>query len=212
MKWRHNQCKDSKDSIDIIWLTLLITNRLILLKTRCGIRWYLNRPWLMTMTMAQSSIFTSIGHRLGKVFLYLCYFVNCFLASKPSNGFQSKTVTKVLIYYGWFTWWSIDMTFITSHFQVQLSLCSTQLTFKHCLFHKYTNILWVCDILKMAVDIARILTACMLRVHIPASLGFMQYVITAMTYWFLAYRKYDTLEAIIWSKLLPHIFTWFMRK
>ena len=140
--------------------------RLSLLKNHCGVRWYSNRPWLMTMTMAQSSFFTSIGKRLGKVFMYLCYFVNCFLASKPSNGSQWKTVRNVLIYYGWFSWRCIDMTFITSHFQVQLSLCSTKSRFKHRLFHKYTNILWVCDILKMAADIARMLTTCMLRVHI----------------------------------------------
>ena len=33
-------------------------------------------------------------------FLYLCYFVNRFLASKPSNGFQSKTVRNVYITVG----------------------------------------------------------------------------------------------------------------
>ena len=79
--------------------------------------------------------------------------------------------TKSLLLYSGNTQWAnndiyiykyvtVDMTFITSHFQVQLSLCSTNSSFKHRLFLKYTNILWVGDIFKMAVDIARILTTC----------------------------------------------------
>ena len=113
LKWRHDQCKDvienSKDLIDSIWLTLLLTNRPSLFqkkkekeKSRCGVSWYSNLSWLMTIF--QSSFFTSICQRLG--LLYLCYFLNCILASKQSNGFQSKTVRNVLIdiYYRWFTW------------------------------------------------------------------------------------------------------------
>ena len=183
MKWRHDQCKDvienSKDSIDIIWLTLIRSIRLSLFqkkkrkeKNRCGVSVYSNRPWLMTLV--QPPFFTLICQRLDKVFLRLRYFVNCFLASKPSNSFQRNGGKCDYIYYGWFTWWCIDMTFITSHFQIQLSLCSTNSIFKiQTSFIPWIyNILWVDDILKMAADIARILTACTLGVHIPASHGF----------------------------------------
>ena len=99
MKWRHDQCKDvienSKDSIHIIWLTLILSIRLSLFqkkkrkeKNRCGVSVYSNRPWLMTLV--QPPFFTLICQRLDKVFLRLRYFVNCFLASKPSNSFQRK--------------------------------------------------------------------------------------------------------------------------
>ena len=50
------------------------------------------------MNMIRSAFFASTCRRLGSVFLYLLFIVNCFLAYKPSNILQPKTVRNVQMY------------------------------------------------------------------------------------------------------------------
>ena len=104
-KWRHDQCKDvienSKDLIDIIWQTHSLTNRLSLFQIK--INKIKNKKIAVVLVDARTGrdlwlwfsppFLISICQRSGKVFWYLCYFVNCFLAS----GFLCSTNSRFKI-------------------------------------------------------------------------------------------------------------------